>query len=248
MKKYFIILFWLAFGLSSFAQVEIPALKNWANDYSGTLSSDELQNIENDLRTFYDSTSTQIVFLMIRTLDGYPIETFAYETADKNKIGVKGRDNGILFLVVKDDKKMRIEVGYGVEGALPDALSSSILRNEVRPYFQSDNYYAGVISGLQAIKAAVKGEYKALPRKKQDKDGLGVFGTLILFLIIIIFSMFGGGGRGGGFRRRGGFTIFPGGFSGGGRGFGGGGFGGGGFGGFSGGGGSFGGGGSSGSW
>lgn len=242
------------------AQVEIPAIDKWATDYTGTLSQTELDEISSELRTFHDSTSTQIVFLMIRTLDGYPLETFSYETAEKNKIGSKGRNNGILFIIVKDDKKMRIETGYGLEGALPDALSSSILRNEVRPFFRSERYYDGVRSGLSAIMLAVKGEYKAEPKKKKEGDFKGI-GTLIivgLFVLFSIFSRMGRGGRGGG--RGGGFTIFPGGgfyggsrgggFFGGSFGGGGGGFGGGGgsFGGFSGGGGSFGGGGSSGSW
>lgn len=236
------------------AQVEIPELKRWVNDYTGTLSSEEISVLENDLRTFYDTTSTQIVVLVIPTLDGYPLENFSYETSAKNKIGSK-ENNGILFLVVKDDKKMRIEVGYGLEGALPDAISNSILRNETAPHFKRGDYYQGISSGLSAIKAAVKGEYKAKPRGSR---GGGIF-SILVWIVVIIFVIFGfifrSGGRGG---RGGGITFFPGGsfgrggssfggFGGGSSGWGGGG---GGFsgGGFSGGGGSFGGGGSSGSW
>lgn len=225
-------------------QVEIPVLKNWATDYTGTLSGSELTQLNRDLKTYSDTTSNQIVFLMITTLDDYPIESFAYETADKNKIGTKENNNGVLFLVVKSDKKMRIEVGYGLEGALPDALTSSILRNDVRPFFKRDDYYGGISKCISSLKAAIGGEYTAEPEDDDDKNGIKGIGPVIIIILFILFNILfrGRGGRGG---RRGGFVFFPGGFGSGGGGFS---SGGGGFGGFSGGGGSFGGGGSSGSW
>jgi uncharacterized protein len=247
MKKVCLVIWILAYVIS-FAQVPIPELKNWANDFTNSLNEDELTYLNRDLSTFNDTTSNQIVFLMISTLDGYPIESFTYETAAKNKIGTAKNSNGILFLVVKNDKTMRIEVGYGLEGALPDALCSSILRNEVRPYFRQNDYFQGIKAGIDAIKSATKGEYTASSKKLSSKNikGIATFIIIIAFLIFSFISRIGRGGRGGG------FTIFPGGGGfgglGGGSGFGGFGSGGGGFGGFSGGGGSFGGGGSSGSW
>jgi len=230
-----------------FAQVEIPDLKNWATDYTNTLSNDEVSRLNRDLDTYADTTTSQIVFLMMTTLDDYPLEMFAYETATKNKIGTKENNNGVLFLVVKQDKKMRIEVGYGLEGALPDALTNSILRNEVRPFFRKNDYYGGIVQGISALKAAIGGEYTAQPKDDDSKEDFKGIGPIIIIILFILFNiLFRGGGRGGG--RRGGFVFFPGGGGlgsrGGGFGGGGGGFGGG----FSGGGGSFGGGGSSGSW
>lgn len=231
------------------AQIEIPILKNYANDLTNTLSSSELYTLNSTLKNFDDSTSNQIVFLMITTLDGYPMEDYTYQTAAKNKIGSAKNNNGVLFFVAKNDRKMRIEVGYGLEGALPDALSNSILRNEVRPYFKQGDYYAGVSAGLGAIIAATRGEYKS--DKKKDRNGKGFPFIFLVIAFIIITSIFRRGGRGGG---GGGLLpwIILGSMGGSGRkssGWGGG-FGGGsgGFGGFSGGGGSFGGGGSSGSW
>lgn len=229
---------------SLFAQVEIPELKNWATDYTNTLSGEEVNQLNRDLKNYADTTSNQVVFLMITSLDDYPIESFAYETATKNKIGTKENNNGVLFLVVKRDKKMRLEVGYGLEGALPDALTSSILRNEVRPYFRKDDYYGGIVHGMAALKKAIAGEYTAPPKDEDDNKHFKGIGPIIIIILFILFNIFFRGGRRG--RRGGGFIFFPGG---GGFGSGGGGFGsGGGFGGFSGGGGSFGGGGSSGSW
>ena len=227
------------------AQPEIQLLKYYANDYTASFSGSQISQLNADLKTFDDTTSNQVVFLMVASIDGYPLEMYTFETAEKNKIGTKEHSNGVLFFVAKNDRKMRIEVGYGLEGALPDALSSSILRNEVRPYFKRDDYYSGVVLGLNAIKAATVGEYEGERKIKEEGRGFP-FIYLILIILIMLLSRSGRGGLGsllllGGLAGRGGSRGYGGGF-------GGGGFGGGGFGGFSGGGGSFGGGGASGGW
>jgi uncharacterized protein len=230
-------------SVTLFAQPEIPELKAYATDLTGTLSPQEVSSLSGQLQAFDDSTSTQIVFLMISSLDDYPIEMYSIETAEKNGIGTRENSNGVLFLVAKNDRKMRIEVGYGLEGALPDALAGSIIRNEVAPRFKSGNFREGIVAGLSAIILATKGEYTEKRKRRRDNDdgeGIGFPIYLIIFILLLIF----GRGRGGG--------IIPllilgglsgrsgGGFSGRGGGFGGGGF--------SGGGGSFGGGGASGGW
>lgn len=246
MKKLLLILFFIPLFIS--AQTEIPTITKFATDLTGTLSQSELDDLNRTLSIYQDSTSNQVVFLMISSLNEKPIEEYALEVSRKNSIGQKERNNGILFIVAKDDKQMRIEVGYGLEGALPDALSGSILRNEVRPYFKSGDYFDGIKGGLNSIIAATKGEYKADPGKESRKKERGgvPFGILAFIGLILFFkAIFGRHGRGGGM----GPGIFWGGF-GGGFGSGSGGFSGGGgdFGGFSGGGGDFGGGGASGSW
>ncbi|MEE9430559.1 MAG: TPM domain-containing protein [Melioribacteraceae bacterium] len=237
-----LITLFLSFAIfgNSFSQQNFPMLKMYSNDLTNTLKNEETNYLHSELKSFDDSISNQVVFLMIKSLSGFPMEMYTYETAKKNKIGTKENDNGILFFVAKDDRKMRIEVGYGLEGALPDALASSILRNEVRPHFRNNNYYQGVVSGLSAIISATRGEYKGTDKNRDQEDGIPV--QLIFIVIIILFMLMSNkkGGRGG----RGGFIYYGGGL--------GGGFGGrssgGGFGGFSGGGGGFGGGGASGGW
>jgi uncharacterized protein len=236
----FYILIILLFYSTSLAQPEVPQLPNWANDFTNTLSPQELQQLNSRLKSYEDTTTNQLVSVMIASLDGYPLEDYSYSVAEKNKIGTKEKSNGVLFLVIKNDRKMRIEVGYGLEGVLPDALASSIIRNEVAPYFRKNEYYAGINSGIDAIIAAIGGEYKA--DFKEKSKGIGLSGIIIFLIIIFIIFLFIPksrriGGSGG--------YIYHGGSWGSG-GFGGGS--GGGFGGFSGGGGSFGGGGSSGSW
>ncbi|MFO7445515.1 MAG: TPM domain-containing protein [Ignavibacteriaceae bacterium] len=225
------------------AQPQVPELKNYANDFTGTLSSNQLGTLNTRLKSFEDTTSNQLVTLMISTLDDYPIEYYANEVAEKNKIGTAENDNGALLLVAKDDKQLRIEVGYGLEGVLPDALASSIIRNVIVPHFRRDDYYTGISAGIDAIISASAGEYTARPNADNEDENPGI-STIIFIIIAIIFFFIRGGRRRTG---RGGFIFFPG-SMGGYKGSRGGGFGGGSFGGFSGGGGSFGGGGASGGW
>lgn len=238
MKFIFII---FLFTAVAFAQPQVPTLTKWATDLSGTLSEQQVNTLNTRLSSFEDSTSTQILMLMIYTLDDNPIEDYAYETATKNKIGAKKFDNGALFLIAKNDRKLRIEVGYGLEGALPDALASSIIRNVVVPHFKRDDYYAGISAGLDAMILAVKGEYTAEPASGDDDEGGSILSTIMFIIFIIIMMIVKGGGR-----RLGGAIYYGGGL--GGSSWGGRSSSGSSFGGFSGGGGSFGGGGSSGSW
>jgi uncharacterized protein len=233
-------IFSLVFVLTTFlfAQPEAPVLKQWANDFTNTLGSNQLETLNQRLKTFEDSTTNQLVMLMIATLNDYPIEYYSYEVAQKNKIGTEEHDNGALLFVAKNDKKLRIEVGYGLEGALPDALASSIIRNVIVPHFKKNDFYAGITAGIDAIISAIAGEYQAEKDVSEDDEGTPLISTIIMIIFGILMFIFRGRGKG----RRGGFIYFGG--LGGGRS----GFSSGGFGGFSGGGGSFGGGGSSGSW
>jgi uncharacterized protein len=243
----------LCYGISSSQQddASIPAISQRVTDGSGSLSSEEINSLNKLLFDFEQETSNQIVVLMIQTLDGMSLEDFTLRVCEKNKIGKKGKDNGLLLTIAKDDRKIRIDAGYGLEGALPDAISDQIIRKVIAPRFRQGDYYTGIKNGIEAIILATKGEFKGEPQRN-SKNVYSV-GTVIAILLF----MFLGGIMGGGRRRyigsRGSFSSFPwwwGGFGGGGSGgFSGGSFGGGGgFGGFSGGGGSFGGGGASGSW
>lgn len=226
----------------------IPTLTRHMNDLTGTLSAQQLGTLDARLRAFEDSTSNQIVVLMMPSIGPASLEDYSIRTAEANRVGVKGRDNGALLFIAKDDRRARIEVGYGLEGALPDIIAGQIIRNELGPHFRNDEYYEGIDATIDAIMAATKGEYKAENKKKGDSPVGIVPLVIVLFVIFMIIRN--------SFRRPPGLLGRRRGFWGGGGpfiggGFGGGGFGGGGFGGgggFSGGGGSFGGGGASGGW
>jgi len=248
------IIFVLVFIVSAvvFPQVKSEKITQYVSDETGTLSSEEVTRLGKMLKAFEDSTSNQVVVYIIRSLNGMPIEDVAYKIAEKNGIGQKGKNNGVLLLVAIEDKRLRIEVGYGLEGALPDALCGRIIDDEIKPEFRSGNYYEGILNGINAIISATRGEYK--PESKNNK----IFGcpgsmaiVMVIFAFIFLFSFiriilnfFGLGkvysGKIGGRSNDSGPWFWG---SGGSSGFSGGSFGG-----FSGGGGSFGGGGASGSW
>lgn len=225
------------------------------NDETGTLTKEQINSLLKKLEDFDKETSTQIVVYIIPSLNGEPLEEVSVRLAEANKIGKKDKNNGVLLLIAKNDRKLRIEVGYGLEGVLTDALSSQIIRNEITPSFKNNNYYEGITKGIDAIISVTKGEYKA-DKKKKESGGL-CFGIPIFVIMIFIFVGFSifisiirrlmgfGGTMYSGGRRNGGWSNFGGGgFWSGGSGSSGGSS----FGGFSGGGGSFGGGGASGSW
>lgn len=229
-------------------EVKIPKLLKRVTDFTSTLSASELDAVEQDLARFEDSTSTQLVVVMIPTIGGESIEDFALRTAELNGVGQKKKDNGVLLLIVKDDRKMRIEVGYGLEGVLPDGLAGQIIRREITPYFRSGDYYSGIKAGINAFMLATRNEYKADPQRK-TYDLSWIF--VLLFFAFIFFMMMRNASRSTGMMRGGRIPMYyGGGFPRSGRSWGssGGGSGSSGFGGFSGGGGSFGGGGASGSW
>ena len=229
-----------------FAQRSIPEHGGvWVHDEANVLSASGKAQIEAMLQAERDSTSNQIAVLIIPSLDGEALEDYSLRVAEKWGIGQKTKSNGVLFLIAMQDRQMRIETGYGLEGMLTDAMSSRINRNEVAPYFRQGKYDEGVYAGTLAIIQTIKGEYKndAPPRRKVSRRSSPLV-TIIVIILVILFASRrgGGGGRRGGYWSTGGW-IGGGGFGGGG-GWGGGSGGGADFGG----GGGFGGGGSSDSW
>ena len=230
------------------------------NDYAGALTAADRDRLEQKLVAREAGSRNQVVVAVFRSLEGESLEGYSIRLAQAWRVGQKGLDNGVIFLVFLDDRKMRIEVGYGLEGSLTDAVASSILRDVVAPRFREGRVADGIAAGLDAIDQAVAGTYTRPPASGSDRGRRGIgfrelgalFVVFVLIMILVQNRMqsrslrrrgWTGGPRGWGGPMIGGGTF--------GGGFGGGGFGGGGGssgGGFSGGGGSFGGGGSSGSW
>lgn len=192
---------------------QIPAKPNTlVNDYTQTLKTNELSLLENKLVAFNDSTSTQIAVVLIQSLEGYDISDYAVTLFRAWGIGGKDKDNGILLLISKGDRKVWITTGYGVEGALPDAIAKRIVEQEIKPSFKEGNFYEGIDKGTDAIISYTKGEYKNDQPKKTKSDKGFPGGLLILIIILIIYFISRGGGGGGGGRnvigRRGGANIF----------------------------------------
>lgn len=218
-------------------------------DQAGMLTDVERQRLAQKLTAFEDTTSTAIVVVTVPRLDGVPISDYAISLGREWGVGQEGKDNGVVVLVSEEDRQMFIATGYGVEGALPDAVANRIIDQVMTPAFRQGQFYAGLDRGTDAIIQATRGEFTA-DQSRSSSEGGPTTALLFILLILVYFvgNSFRRRGRGRGARRsrrRHGnmpVVIWGGGGSRGGGGF----SGGGGFGGF--GGGSFGGGGAGGSW
>lgn len=259
MKKIFLALTLTLTSLLGFSQDFPEKPSTLVNDYTNTLTAAQKATLESKLVAFDDSTSNQIAVVIMKSVGDYDINEYAYKLGRYWGVGGKKKNNGVILLIAIGDRKLSIQTGYGLEGALPDIYTKRIIENDIKPFFKEGNYYAGVDAGTNSIISLVKGEYKNdKPKSKRGIGGAGS-GLIILIIIIVIILLLrrgGGGGNGGEIIDSRGVSdaifwgmLFGSGRNSGGGGFGGGfggGSGGGGFGGF--GGGSFGGGGSSGSW
>lgn len=258
-KKYISILIAVLFVQVVFGQFDIPKKPDFQTsvyDYAKVLSDNEKATLENKLIKYSDSTSTQIVLITIEELKGENINILAANWGHSWGIGQEKEDNGIVVLLAKEDRKIAIQAGYGIEHLLTDALSKRIIEQVIIPEFRKGDYYAGLDKGTYAIFEVLNGSYQNNQPRNDNSSGfpVGVIVFIIFIILMIVFSKKDkGGGRNGG-RRSGTGSLLDaiilsnmgrGGYSGSGSssgGFGGGGFGGG----FGGGG--FGGGGASGGW
>jgi uncharacterized protein len=251
---FFVVVFLSITNLSAQNILAKPNPPQLVNDVAGILSPAEKEALERKLVLIDDSSSNQIAVVILPTLDGYPIEDYATKLFRDWGIGNKKTNNGILLLVAINDRKVRIEVGYGLEGAVPDITANSIIDNDIKPAFRARAYYEGIDKATDDIAKAAVGEYKVARAKKGKGGGGSVLGFIIIAIIIVAIVGRRDNGSGGSNIGGGGFSDIATGMllgsllGGGGRSNGGdwGGGGGGGFGGF--GGGSSGGGGASGGW
>ena len=219
-----------------------PTLSGRVVDEAALMSRKQAHQLTQQLAAFEKRSGIQLVVVSIDNLDGETIEEYGYQLGRHWGIGQKGKNNGVLLLIAQDERKVRIEVGYGLEGALPDAIAANIIQTRILPAFKRGDMVAGVVAGSQGIMQALAGEYQPVDNaSKEEKQGGPWLFILVVIVMIVLHNLRGGGGGGGRGRRNAAYLV--GGF---GAGRTGGGFGGGG--GFSGGGGSFGGGGASGGW
>lgn len=222
--------------------------QRFVSDWAEVLSPDQEIYLNKKLLDYYDSTSTEIVIVTEKSLDGYPIFEYCQALAERWGIGQEGKDNGVLIYLASDDRKVRIHTGYGTEGAITDAISRRIIETTFKPNFRKEQYALGLNEGIDVIILALAGEYR---QEDIEEKGQGLpLWVVIVIIVVFIFVISGRGGNNG--RTYSGKSwhgpVYWGGWgTGGGNSVGGSGWGGGSFGGGFGGG-SFGGGGASGSW
>ncbi|MBA4418180.1 MAG: methanol dehydrogenase [Syntrophus sp. (in: bacteria)] len=200
----------------SSAALDIPPLKGYVNDYGGMMSQSTKGKIEKELKAFEQSDSTQIFILTIPSLDGESLEDYSIKVAEKWKTGQKGKDNGILLFVANKDRKIRIEVGRGLEGKLTDLTAGQIIDLVMKPRFKRGDFDGGFVAGASALIDATRGEFKA-DKPKAPKKGISlsrfliylIVGGIAIFFLGGVSRVFGAIGGGVGAPALVYFTLFP---------------------------------------
>ena len=165
---------WLFYTLilsisSSALGLDVPPLQGRVNDLAGMLPSDSERQLEGQLRQFEQETGHQIVVLTIPSLEGDPIEDFGIKVGDAWKIGQKGTANGVILLVAQKERKIRIEVGRGLEGIMPDAVASRIIREVIAPRYRDEDYAGAIAAGIDSILEITRGEAATKPLPNQER-------------------------------------------------------------------------------
>lgn len=185
-------LLWLLLLLTAVlaqAEVAVPPLTARVTDLSGTLTPAQQQNLEQTLRQFEARKGSQIAVLIVPTTRPEAIEQYAIRVAETWKLGRKGVDDGILLLVAKDDRELRIEVGYGLEGVIPDAVAKRVISEIIVPYFKQGDFYGGIHAGINRLIRLVDGE--ALPAPQARDNSWSGIQNLLPFAFIA--AAIGGG-------------------------------------------------------
>lgn len=174
-------LVWAVIGTGPAHAQDVPALTGRVVDNADVLASTTEEILTRQLAAHEDSTGNQVAVLTIESLDGEPIEDYALDVGRTWALGTSEFDNGVLLLVAVEDRMMRIEVGFGLEGALPDATADRIIRHEIRPRFRDGDFDSGVRAGVDAILSAIEGTYEPPARSSSEAPFriIGLFMTLI---------------------------------------------------------------------
>lgn len=176
----------------SASALEAPRLQARVNDYAKMLSPEQAQALEAKLEAHEKKTGNQIVVLTLPSLEGEALEDFSVRVGREWGLGQEKRNNGVLLLVAAKERAVRIEVGYGLEGALTDAESSTIIRNVIVPAFQAGDFQGGIDQAIDAIQTAVAGEFKAGPSPKKESPSPSRFNEIFStgLILLILFSSF----------------------------------------------------------
>lgn len=191
-KRIFLALLLIPLAWLGFAR-EFPPAPNpprLVNDFTGTLSQSELQSLESKLTAYNDSTSTQIAIVVLSTTYDFPISQYAFQLGEKWGIGQKGKNNGALILVAKDDREVFIATGYGLEGALPDALAKRIVELQIVPAFKQGQFYRGLNEATDTMMKLASGEYTADNLKPRFPYELVIIFSV--FALIFLLSIYAG--------------------------------------------------------
>jgi len=165
-------------------EAAVPVLNARVTDLTNTLTAEQKSTLEARLQALESHKGSQIAVLLVPTTKPEEIEQYSIRVVDKWKLGRKNIDDGVLLLIAKDDRKLRIEVGYGLEGALPDAIAKRIIAEDITPHFKQGNFYGGIVAGITRIDSVIQGE--ALPSsQKNSDDNISAVENYLPFLIFL---------------------------------------------------------------
>jgi uncharacterized protein len=168
------------------AEIAVPPLRARVTDLTGTLSAEQVAALEQKLQAFEARKGSQIAVLIVPTTDDEDIAGFGIRVAEAWKLGRKGVDDGAILIVAKDDHRMRIETGYGLEGVMPDAIAGRIVRDTIGPHFKQGDYYGGIDAGVDQMLRIVDGEPLPEPDRNWSPPPGGMeWLTTVLVLIVI---------------------------------------------------------------
>jgi uncharacterized protein len=194
MKSLIIALLFLCL-LTPASALDVPPLRGHVNDTAGMLSTEAAQRLEVALTEFEQTDSTQIVVLTIPTLAGENLEEYSIKVAEAWRIGQKGLDNGAILLLAQQERKVRIEVGRGLEGKLTDLMSGRIIRDIITPRLRAGDIDGGIQAGVSAIMEVVRGEYQATARDLTQSRGSAPPMLTLLFFLFVAITFLGGVSR-----------------------------------------------------
>lgn len=189
MKKIIIFLLFIFSFLNADISQYFPKLDSRVIDEAKILSPNVKKDIDLILKEEEEKSSNQIVVVILNSLHGYTIEEYSYQLGRYWQIGQKDKNNGVLLVISMDDRKIRIEVGYGLEGALTDKIAYEIINYTIKPNFKANQYELGILKAVNEIIASIKGEYVSKPKNSEFNDVINAFIPLAFFALIFI-SMF----------------------------------------------------------
>ena len=187
-------------ALSVWAQVAVPELTRRVTDLTATLSAGQVAALEGRLEAFEAQKGSQIAVLIVPTTGGEDIAQFGIRVAEKWKIGRERFDDGVILIVARDDRRLRLEVGYGLEGAIPDAIAKRVIAETITPYFKAGDFHGGIEAGVQQLMRLIEGESLPPPAAAQGEGDDAVFGLLVIggvvagWLLSILMSRPAAGG------------------------------------------------------
>jgi len=185
---FFLLCSFLNFVEVARAEVPVPPLRARVTDLSSTLSPNQKDRLENYLKDFEIDKGSQVAVLIVPSTKPESIEQYSMRVVERWELGRAGVDDGVLLLIAKKDRRLRIEVGYGLEAVLTDATAKRIIDEIITPHFKRGDFYLGVFSGAQKITGVISGEPLPTPTKNYSKkEGQKIFGAILFLLVYVIF-------------------------------------------------------------